>query len=50
MYLDIQKQLQDEGPYAVMFQELEQIARRANVNGFFSGPNADLVYFYNVTK
>ncbi len=50
MYLDIQKKLQDEGPYAVMFQEMEQIARRANVNGFFSGPNADLVYFYNVTK
>jgi microcystin degradation protein MlrC len=38
------------GPFAVMFQETEQVARRADVKGFFSGPNADLVFFYGVTK
>ena len=50
MYLDLQRKLQQDGPFVVMFQVAEQIARRADVNGFFSGPNADRVFFHGVTK
>jgi peptide/nickel transport system substrate-binding protein len=50
LYLDLQRKLQQDGPFAVMFQETEQVARRADVKGFFSDPNADLVFFYGVTK
>ena len=50
MYLDIQTKLQKSGPFINMFQESEQTVLRKNVKGFFSGPNADLVFFYDVTK
>ena len=33
-----------------MFQQNEQVARRANVKGLVSGANFDLVYYRNVTK
>lgn len=50
MYLDIQTKLQQFGPFINMFQESEQTVLRKNVKGFFSGPNADLVFFYDTTK
>ena len=50
LYLDLQKRLQTEGPYVILFQQNEQVARRANVEGFVSGSNFDLVYYRNVTK
>jgi peptide/nickel transport system substrate-binding protein len=50
MYLDLQSKLQKSGPFLNMFQESEQTVLRKNVKGFFSGPNADLVFFYDVTK
>ena len=50
LYLDLQKRLQTEGPYVILFQQSEQVARRANVRGFVSGSNFDLVYYRNVTK
>ena len=50
IYLDLQKRLQTEGPYVILFQQNEQVARRANVKGFVSGSNFDLVYYRNVTK
>ncbi len=50
LYLDLQKKLQESGPFINMFQESEQTVLRNNVKGFFSGPNADLVFYYNVTK
>jgi peptide/nickel transport system substrate-binding protein len=50
MYLDLQTKLQKSGPFINMFQESEQTVLRKNVKGFFSGPNADLVFFYDVTK
>jgi peptide/nickel transport system substrate-binding protein len=50
MYLDLQTKLQTSGPFINMFQESEQTALRKNVNGFFSGPNADLVFYREVTK
>ncbi len=49
-YLDLQRLLQQEGPYVIMFQQNEQVARRANVDGFVSGSNFDLVFYRNVVK
>jgi peptide/nickel transport system substrate-binding protein len=37
-------------PFAIMFQQNEQLARRKNVDGFVSGSNFDLVFYRNVTK
>ena len=49
-YHEIQRSLQESSPYAVMFQQTEQVARRKNVEGFVSGSNFDLVFYRNVTK
>lgn len=50
MYLDLQRELQAHSPFIFLFQEVEQVARRANVQGYFSGPGADLVFYRGVTK
>ena len=50
MYLDLQKKLQDDGPFVIMFQSTEQVARRDNVKGFVSGPTYDTVYYRLVSK
>ena len=50
LYLDLQRRLQTEGPYVIMFQQTDQIARRTNVTGFVSGPNFDHVWYRTVTK
>jgi len=50
MYLDLQKKVLDEGPYAIMFQETKQVATRANVKNFIFGPSADVVYYNLTTK
>ncbi|MBK1865717.1 ABC transporter substrate-binding protein [Aestuariivirga sp. YIM B02566] len=49
-YLDLQTKLQTTGPFLNMFQESEQTVMRKNVKGFFSGPNSDLVFYYQTTK
>ena len=50
LYLDLQRRLQTEGPYVIMFQQTEQVARRTGVTGFVSGPNFDHVWYRTVTK
>jgi peptide/nickel transport system substrate-binding protein len=50
MYLDEQKKVLDEGPYAIMFQETKQVATRSNVKDFIFGPSADVVYYNLTTK
>ena len=50
LYLDLQRQMQTKGPFTVMFQQNEQVARQKNVKGFVSGSNFDLVFYRNVTK
>src|SRR5262249_54536523 len=50
MYLDIQTKEQTDGAIICMFQQTEPLGRRANVNGFFSGPNTDLVFYRSTTK
>ena len=49
-YLELQGMLQEIGPFVIMFQQNEQVARRKNVEGFVSGSNFDLVFYRNVTK
>ena len=48
LYLDLQKRLQTEGPYVILFQRNEQVARRANVEGFVS--DSKVYYYRGVTK
>ena len=50
MYLALQKKVQDDSAFVIMFQSTEQVARRANVKGFVSGPTFDTVYYRLVTK
>jgi len=49
-YLELQAMLQTKGPYVIMFQQNEQVARRQNLQGFVSGSNFDLVFYRNVNK
>jgi peptide/nickel transport system substrate-binding protein len=49
-YLELQKMLQEAGPFVIMFQQNEQVARQTNVEGFVSGSNFDLVFYRNVSK
>ena len=49
-YLELQGMLQTKGPFVIMFQQNEQVARRKNLKGFVSGSNFDLVFYRNVTK
>ena len=49
-YLELQAMLQMKGPFVIMFQQNEQVARRKNLEGFVSGSNFDLVFYRNVTK
>ncbi len=49
-YLQLQEMLQQRGPYVIMFQQNEQVARRKNLRGFVSGSNFDLVFYRNVIK
>jgi peptide/nickel transport system substrate-binding protein len=50
LYLDLQRKLQHDSPYAIMFQQNEQVASRKSVQGFVSGSNFDLVFYRLVTK
>ena len=50
LYRDLQRGLQHQGPYVIMFQQTEQIARRRNVAGFITGPAFDQVWYRTVTK
>jgi peptide/nickel transport system substrate-binding protein len=50
LYSALQRLHQRVSPFAIMFQQNEQLARRKNVNGFVSGSNFDLVFYRNVTK
>ena len=50
LYHEIQRSLQHNSPYAILFQQTEQSVRQKNVQGFVSGSNFDLVFYRNVTK
>jgi peptide/nickel transport system substrate-binding protein len=50
MYLDLQRKVQEAGPFIIMFQQTEQVAARKNHKGFVSGPSFDLVYYRLIEK
>jgi len=49
-YKDLQAKVMDEGPFIIMFQQIQQVAERANVKGFVMGPTTDVVFYRLVTK
>ncbi|WP_343116065.1 ABC transporter substrate-binding protein [Ostreiculturibacter nitratireducens] len=50
MYLALQRQHQEVSPFVIMFQEIEVIGRRKNVQGFVIGPSFDSNNYAGVTK
>lgn len=50
MYQDIQQKVLDNGPYIVMFQQIETAAVNKNVDGFILGPTFDLNFYHDVVK
>ncbi len=49
-YIDLQKDLLDQGPYIIMFQSTAQLAERSNVEGYVQGPSSDVTYYNLTTK
>jgi peptide/nickel transport system substrate-binding protein len=50
MYLDLQKKVQQDGPFVILFQPTKQVAERKNVKGFVMGPTFDVIYYRLMTK
>lgn len=50
MYLDLQRRIQAESPFVIMFQAASQIAMAANVTGYVHGSSSDFVYYRLVEK
>jgi peptide/nickel transport system substrate-binding protein len=50
MYFDIQRKFQQVAPIAPMFQKIEQVAARTNVEGFSTGGSIHSAFFWTVTK
>ena len=50
MYLELQAEHQQVSPFVIMFQDIEIMAKRANVNGFILGPSFDSNFYSQVTK
>ena len=50
MYVDLQKKVQADSPFIILFQAQDQPARRANVQGFVAGPFSDQTFYYQVKK
>jgi peptide/nickel transport system substrate-binding protein len=50
MYVALQREHQETSPFVIMFQEIEVIARRKNVEGFVIGPSFQDNSFAAVTK
>jgi peptide/nickel transport system substrate-binding protein len=50
MYLELQREHQQNSPFVIMFQDIEVAAERANVQGFVLGPSFDSNFYRDVTK
>jgi len=50
MYIEMQKKVQEDSPFVIMFQSTEQVAARTNVKGFVSGPTFDTVFYRTAWK
>jgi peptide/nickel transport system substrate-binding protein len=50
MYQEIQRIHQRVSPFAPMFQQIEQVAMRSNVEGFSAGGSVSSAAYYATTK
>ena len=50
MYLELQRTIQQDSAFVVMFQSTEQAVMRRTVKSFVSGPTFDTVFYRLVTK
>ena len=50
MYQEIQRIHQQVSPFAPMFQQIEQVAMRSNVEGFSAGGSISSAAFYATSK
>jgi len=50
MYLELQKSMQDEAPFVIMFQAIKQVAMSGKVSGYVNGASSDYVYYRLVEK
>ena len=50
MYLELQREHQQVSPFVIMFQDIEILAKRANVDGFVLGPSFDSNFYQFTTK
>jgi peptide/nickel transport system substrate-binding protein len=50
MYLDLQRAMQAEAPFVIMFQAIKQVAMAEGVTGFVNGASSDYVYYRLVEK
>ena len=50
MYMELQREHQQNSPFVIMFQEIEIMASRANVTGFVLGPAYDSNFYQHTTK
>ncbi len=50
MYEDIQKLHQQVSPFAPMFQQIQQVAMRKNIEGFTQGGSIHSVFYWATTK
>jgi peptide/nickel transport system substrate-binding protein len=50
MYADMQRDHQRRSPFAIMMQEIEMIASRANVQGLDFGPMSDRAQYHGIVK
>jgi len=50
MYVELQKSMQEEAPFVIMFQATKQVAMANKVDGFVNGASSDYVYYRLVEK
>jgi len=50
LYVDLQREQQQNSPFVIMFQEIEVLGARSNVKGFVIGPSFSTNAFGSVTK
>ncbi|MBA8908309.1 peptide/nickel transport system substrate-binding protein [Aminobacter ciceronei] len=50
MYRHLQKEVLDNSPFALIYQQIEVAGVRSNVNGFKLGPSFDTNFVGNITK
>lgn len=50
MYLQLQGEHQQVSPFVIMFQDIEIMGKRSNVDGFILGPSFDSNFYWNTTK